>query len=51
MTMMPMYKKCHVCGKMYNWNPDVGRVYCPYCMWKGRKQMIKKLIEVVRKKR
>lgn len=51
MTMMPMYKRCSICGRMYSWNPDVGRMFCPYCMRKGRKKTIEKLIEIMRKKR
>lgn len=31
MTMMPMYKKCPVCKRKYSWNPDVGKMFCPYC--------------------
>ena len=31
MTMVPMYKKCPRCKRRYSWNPDVGRMWCPYC--------------------
>ena len=31
MTMVPMYKKCQRCNKMYSWNPDVGKMWCPTC--------------------
>ena len=31
MTMLPMYKKCPICKRTYSWNPDVGRMFCPYC--------------------
>lgn len=31
MTMMPMYKTCSKCKRKYSWNPDVGRMLCPYC--------------------
>lgn len=51
MTMMPMYKRCNVCGRMYSWNPDVGWMYCPYCGPFGRVKAIKKWIEILRKKR
>lgn len=29
--MMPMYKNCPVCKRKYSWNPDVGKMFCPYC--------------------
>ena len=31
MTMVPLYKKCPRCKRSYSWNPDVGRMWCPYC--------------------
>ena len=31
MTLIQEKKKCVVCGKLYNWNPDVGNMICPYC--------------------
>lgn len=31
MTIMPMWKRCHKCHRMYSWNPDVGKMNCPYC--------------------
>lgn len=31
MTMVPMFKKCPRCKKRYSWNPDVGKIRCPYC--------------------
>ena len=31
MTMVPMIKKCPKCHKKYSWNPDVGKMNCPYC--------------------
>ena len=31
MTMVPMYKKCPRCKRRCSWNPDVGRMWCPYC--------------------
>ena len=31
MTMVPMYKKCPKCKRRYSWNPDVGKMCCPYC--------------------
>lgn len=31
MTMLPMYKKCSRCKRKYSWNPDVGKMWCPYC--------------------
>lgn len=31
MTMVQMYKKCSRCKRRYSWNPDVGKMWCPYC--------------------
>lgn len=31
MTIVPMIKKCPKCHKKYSWNPDVGKMNCPYC--------------------
>ena len=31
MTMIPVYKKCKLCGTVYSWNPDVGHWNCPNC--------------------
>ncbi len=27
MTIIPIFKKCPVCGKKYVWNPDIGKLY------------------------
>lgn len=31
MTMLPIKRKCQVCGKNFNFNPDVGKINCPHC--------------------
>lgn len=31
MTMIPIYKKCSRCKMIYSWNPDVGKIMCPFC--------------------
>lgn len=31
MTMVPMFKECPRCKRKYLWNPDVGKMWCPYC--------------------
>lgn len=31
MTLIPMWKKCPKCHRMYSWNPDVGNLFCPDC--------------------
>ena len=31
MTLVPMKKRCPKCHKMYDWNPDIGRMWCPKC--------------------
>ena len=37
MTMAFRLKRCPKCHKRYEWNPDVGKVQCPYC--KGLTQL------------
>ena len=39
--MMPQWKRCPRCGKLYDWNPDVGVMKCPYCMEKDLKRVEK----------
>ncbi len=41
MTIIPIFKKCPVCGKKYVWNPDVGKIICPYCHGLGKPKKIK----------
>ncbi len=52
MTMMPIYKICARCKRRYSWNPDVGKMWCPYCgplgtlgggdiPWKKKKELEK----------
>lgn len=36
MTIMPTWKICPICHKRYQWNPDVGKMYCPYCHGSGK---------------
>jgi len=36
MTMVPIYKKCPRCKCRYSWNPDVGKMRCPYCKSLGQ---------------
>ncbi len=36
MTIIPMQKKCPKCHKNYDFNPDVGKVTCPYCQGLGK---------------
>ncbi len=31
MSLIAQKKKCLVCGRLYYWNPDVGKIACPYC--------------------
>ena len=31
MTMIPIIKVCPLCGRKYSFNPDVGKLFCPYC--------------------
>ena len=45
MTLVPMRKQCPKCKKWYNWNPDVGKVYCPKCYGTGLLGMLKKMKE------
>ena len=39
MSMMPMYKICPRCKRRYSWNPDVGKMSCPYCRGSGKSDM------------
>ena len=41
MTIIPIFKKCPVCGKKYVWNPDVGKIICPYCHGLGKPKKTK----------
>lgn len=36
MTMVSIYKKCSRCKRRYSWNPDVGKMRCPYCKSLGQ---------------
>ena len=36
MTIIPIFKKCPVCGKKYVWNPDIGKTICPHCDGLGK---------------
>lgn len=44
MSLKPMFKKCRKCGRMYDYNPSVGTVKCPYC-----REEIESKIEKTRK--
>lgn len=37
MTMLPTWKMCPRCHRMYDRNPDVGIMSCPYCFEKKKK--------------
>ena len=51
MTLVPMKKICLKCGKMYEFNPDVGvGLFCPYCNSQGFIDKIRKTIFDSRKK-
>jgi len=39
MTLLPQKKKCPICGRTYSWNPDVGKILCPYCKEKTKGRM------------
>lgn len=39
MTMMPIYKRCPKCKRNYSFNPDVGKMLCPYCGLFGRSSL------------
>ena len=38
MTIIPISKVCTKCHKKYTWNPDVGKIFCPYCHGLGEKK-------------
>lgn len=31
MSIREVRKLCPKCKRMYSWNPDAGRMWCPYC--------------------
>ena len=31
MSLVPVYRICPKCKRIYSFNPDVGRLYCPTC--------------------
>lgn len=31
MSLLPEKRQCSQCGKIYSWNPDVGKTKCPRC--------------------
>lgn len=31
MSVLPIKRKCQGCGKSFKFNPDVGKIGCPYC--------------------
>lgn len=41
LTIMPMWKRCYRCGRIYDKNPDVGVRSCPYCMKKDIERLRK----------
>lgn len=41
MTIIPIFKNCPVCGKKYVWNPDIGKIICPYCNGLGKPKKTK----------
>ena len=49
MTMVPIWKTCPFCGKMYSWNPDVGNMFCPRCSNKDEKSI--KVIGIIFKQK
>ncbi len=40
MSIVMELRKCPACGRTYRYNPDVGKIRCPYCFGLGK---IKKL--------
>ena len=45
MTMLPMQKKCPYCGKIYYWNPDVGKgLFCPRCKDMGLSGIVREYL-------
>jgi len=31
MSIVAEYRRCPKCGRIYSFNPDVGKFACPYC--------------------
>lgn len=44
MSLVPEWRFCRKCGRMYDWNPDVGVIVCPYC--KDKMKPLKLLWEI-----
>lgn len=42
MSFVAEKKKCSKCGRLYSWNPDVGKIQCPCCKKKRRKGELEK---------
>jgi hypothetical protein len=44
-----MQKVCPRCHRSYSWNPDVGKMFCPYCMGTERPlgYTLEKVIELI----
>ena len=49
MSIMPMRHKCPICKKYYQWNPDVGRMFCHKCMRDSNGVDIGGIIKVMEK--
>lgn len=41
MSIRPSYKFCFKCRKWYSWNPDIGKMGCPYCQGKAVKDFLR----------
>ncbi len=53
MSLMPKFRNCKKCGKMYSWNPSVGKLndkLCPEC-WEKELKKVDKLNTIFRKKK
>lgn len=50
MSMRPTMKKCKKCGKLYDWNPDVGQLTCPNCRDKNSMLEAMKELKKLQKK-
>ena len=47
MSLMKERKKCPLCGRDYNFNPDLGKgIVCPHC--KETENNLKKRVEKIR---
>ena len=51
MTIIAEWRTCPRCHKKYSWNPDVGKIMCPYCIEAGKKSVDNLLDKLLKNKK